>query len=525
MIVDKEQYKEIVSDISEYAKGQISDDELKKFVQHVEEKLKNFVPTFMIYGTYNAGKSTLVNALFGKEEMAKTGDAPETYEVTSYNYNGYTIYDTPGINAPIEHEKITQEHLNKCEIVLFMMSNDGSLEEEYVYNKISEIVKVKKPLLIVLNNKKGTEPNSKELIAQIDKVNINLSKIGDKNGIKNIESLVTLCVVDAKTALEGKVENEEELIDESNIIQLEREIKNLLESAGNKEVINALNLYIQNFVEKIIVQIDTKIQNPELKKVEELLTYLEKLKQNSQIELNNIIHKKTMLLESGLKERLSNRSSETELNNYLQENIDEIINQIEKKIEKISIELKSKIENFSNEMNAISLNHQNINSIRNDENIENNSSKIADSMKSILKNKDLVAKVTTEALLQSKKIFTELLKGKGPVKLGKFANKFAIALNVAITAYDIYQSVAQHDKEVEKQRQNALSIANTSKEVAQNLKEAILSQIESILDDIFSPLLKDFQEMSKKLDSNKTLFLENKTRLQTILSETKPKFV
>jgi len=71
MIVDKEQYKEIVSDISEYAKGQISDDELKKFVQNVEEKLKNFIPTFMIYGTYNAGKSTLVNALFGKERWQK----------------------------------------------------------------------------------------------------------------------------------------------------------------------------------------------------------------------------------------------------------------------------------------------------------------------------------------------------------------------------------------------------------------------------------------------------------------------
>ncbi len=518
MIINKEQYKYILNDVKNYAEDQITDHELKKFIQNVEEKLKNFVPTLMIYGTYNSGKSTLVNALFGKEEMAKTGDAPQTFEIYAYEYNGYIIYDTPGINAPIEHEEVTKEHLNKCEIVLFVMSNDGSLEEEYIYNKISQIVQTKKPLLIVLNNKRGTKSNSKEFIAEIDKVNINLSKIGDKNGIKNIEKLISLCVVDAKTALEGKLENEDDLIKESNIIQLEREIKHLLESAGNKDVVNALNLYIQNFVEKIIIQIDTKIQNPELKKVEELTTHIEKIKQNYQIEFKNIIHKKIILIESGLRERLSNQSSEYDINNYLQENIDDIIYQAEKKFEKISIELNNKIENFSNDMSTLSVNYQAVKFLSTNENIANKyPPQIVDSMKNLLKNKDLVAKVTTEALLKSKTIFKELLKGKGSVKLNNFANKFAIAVNVLVSAYDIYQSFSEHDKDLERQRQNVLSISNTSKEVAQSLKEEMLNQIEIILDNIFEPILKDFREISKELDNNKILFLENKEKLQQVL--------
>lgn len=264
----------------------------------------------MVYGTYNAGKSTLLNALFGIEEMAKTGDSPETAEVHKYNYNGYTIYDTPGINAPIEHEEVTNEHLKKCEVILFVLSNDGSLEEEYVYTKISDIVKLNKPLLIVLNNKKNSDPDSKESIQEIDKVNINLSKIGDRAGIKNIEEKVSLCMVDVLTALEGKIEQEQELIDESNIIQLEKNIDKLLSNTGNNDVINALNLYIKDFIDNIISKIDMKIDNPELQKVEELLTFLEKFKNKSEIDLKNIIHKKMNILESGLREQILNRSKE-----------------------------------------------------------------------------------------------------------------------------------------------------------------------------------------------------------------------
>jgi ribosome biogenesis GTPase A len=113
MIVDKSKYKEIDDDIAKYSKGIANDKELEIFKTNIEDKLNNFRPALMVYGTYNSGKSTLLNALFGKEEMAKTGDSPETAEVYEYQYNGFTIYDTPGINAPIEHETVTKEHLKK----------------------------------------------------------------------------------------------------------------------------------------------------------------------------------------------------------------------------------------------------------------------------------------------------------------------------------------------------------------------------------------------------------------------------
>jgi len=515
MIIDKDEYKEIVANIIEYSKNEVSNDELKKFQIHIEEKLKNFKPTLMVYGTYNAGKSTLLNALFGIEEMAKTGDSPETADVHEYKYNGYTIYDTPGINAPIEHEEVTSEHLKKCEVILFVLSNDGSLEEEYIYTKISEIVKLNKPLLIVLNNKKNSDPDSKESIQEIDKVNINLSKIGDRAGIKNIEEKVSLCMVDVLTALEGKIEQEQELIDESNIIQLEKSISKLLNDAGNNDVVNALNLYIKDFIDNVISKIDMKIDNPELQKVEELLTYLEKFKSKSEIELKNIIHKKMNILESGLRERLLNKSSEEEIHQYIEDSLDNLVSQIESKFETISNELKIRIEQFSEDMHSINIEYEKIKFENSNEMDEETSTVIGDTLKSTLKNKELVTNVTKEALLKLRD-FKFLFKGKWEKTLGRYAGKFAGVVNVLVGAYEIYQAFSSHNKQVEAQRQHILSAKNKSEEIVESLKVDLFDSIESVLNEVFNDLIEKFRKDSNELNSSNSSLVKMKNNLQVI---------
>jgi len=515
MIIDKNEYKEIVQDVIKYSKDEVSDDELKKFQIHIETKLKNFEPTLMVYGTYNAGKSTLLNALFGIEEMAKTGDSPETAEVHEYKYNGYTIYDTPGINAPIKHEEVTNEHLKKCEVILFVLSNDGSLEEEYVYTKISDIVKLNKPLLIVLNNKKNSDPDSKESIQEIDKVNINLSKIGDRAGIKNIEEKVSLCMVDVLTALEGKIEQEQELIDESNIIQLEKSIDKLLSDAGNNDVINVLNLYIKDFTDKVISQIDMKIDNPELQKVEELLTFLEKFKNKSEIEFKNSIHKKMNILESGLRERILNRNNAEEIHQYIEDSLDSLVSQIESKFETISSELKIRIEQFSEDMNVINIGYDKIKIENSDEMNEKSSTILEDTLKSTLKNKELVATVTKEALLKLRE-FKFLFKGKWEKTLGGYAGKFAGVVNVLVGVYEMYQAFSSHNKQVEAQRQHVLSAKNKSGEIVDSLKVDLFDSIESILNEVFNGLIEQFRKDSNELNRNNSSLVNMKNNLQVI---------
>ena len=67
-------------------------------------------PTIMFYGLYNAGKSTLINALCGKD-VASTGDVPKTTAIQTVPWEGYTLIDTPGINAHAEHTEIAQKEI------------------------------------------------------------------------------------------------------------------------------------------------------------------------------------------------------------------------------------------------------------------------------------------------------------------------------------------------------------------------------------------------------------------------------
>ena len=63
-------------------------------------------PKVMVYGIYNSGKSTLINALC-KEEVAEMADRPMTDQITEYDKGDYYLVDSPGVDAPIQHEIVT----------------------------------------------------------------------------------------------------------------------------------------------------------------------------------------------------------------------------------------------------------------------------------------------------------------------------------------------------------------------------------------------------------------------------------
>jgi small GTP-binding protein len=53
----------------------------------------------VIAGEFNAGKSSLVNALAGAE-LARVGVTPTTHRAAAYAWKGLRLVDTPGFNAP-----------------------------------------------------------------------------------------------------------------------------------------------------------------------------------------------------------------------------------------------------------------------------------------------------------------------------------------------------------------------------------------------------------------------------------------
>jgi len=230
--VELENYKErILNLINDLLSLNLEGLEIKNF-QDIKDKLYQFKPSIMVYGVFNTGKSTLINALL-ENEVAKSGDIPVTDSIDTYTWNGYTLYDTPGINAPIEHEEITLQHIDKTDVIFFVLSTASEHAEARIYEMIVELIKKNKPLIIVINDKESLM-ESEEIEQIIDSIATQLYKRLD-----NPKLMPQIIPVNSKDALEGYMENEQLLIDSSNIMFLKRELADLVVNKGGDGILNS----------------------------------------------------------------------------------------------------------------------------------------------------------------------------------------------------------------------------------------------------------------------------------------------
>ena len=104
----------------EIAARYMDDNSFGKNKKTIVDEFDNKTLQIMLYGAYNAGKSSLINLLMA-ENVAPVDDIPKTDSVNEYSWQGYRLIDTPGVNAPIKHEKITDNQLkkNKCNLVCY----------------------------------------------------------------------------------------------------------------------------------------------------------------------------------------------------------------------------------------------------------------------------------------------------------------------------------------------------------------------------------------------------------------------
>ena len=136
--------------------GQEFPDSYTFFSDKIEESVLNLLdiekPKVMVYGIYNSGKSTLINSLC-RSEVAEMADRPMTDRISEYDRGDYYLIDSPGVDAPIEHEHVTEEYLSKCHVILFVISSKGVFEDRTNYQKLAKLIEKDIPFIIVLNER------------------------------------------------------------------------------------------------------------------------------------------------------------------------------------------------------------------------------------------------------------------------------------------------------------------------------------------------------------------------------------
>ena len=199
-------------------------------------------PKILIYGIYNSGKSTLVNVLCGRE-VAEVANRATTYRIDSYDAGKYILVDSPGIDAPIEHEKIADKEINSCHQILFVMSSKGGYEYKKNYEKMSELINKGLPFVIVINERAPAPDQVQQHQTFIKNMKSKiLENLALVSGIPDIGSRYDVIVLNAKTALKGVLEDKPKLREKSRISELTDWIaKNLEGSEAMKNMLAPLS--------------------------------------------------------------------------------------------------------------------------------------------------------------------------------------------------------------------------------------------------------------------------------------------
>lgn len=180
--------------------------------------------TVAFVGQYNAGKSTIIRALTGKQDISIDADVC-TDTVTAYDWQGVQLLDTPGIHAGYaDHDTLTYRTIDRADLLAFVITSE--LFDDVIGNHFRDLAfernKAREILLVV--NKMGMDPGTPDVkLPDIAKVTNPLSP----------EDFRTV-FIDAKTYLEALEETDAE------------DRKDLFDIADFDQFVTALNTYVRD---------------------------------------------------------------------------------------------------------------------------------------------------------------------------------------------------------------------------------------------------------------------------------------
>lgn len=302
----------------------------KTFADINAGKIRKVEPEIMIYGIYNAGKSSILNELIG-EDRAKVEDIPTTDTVTYYDWQGYKIADTPGVFAPIEHEEVTQAHLKKADIVLFVMSTTGSNEKAENYKRMKEIADAGKKIIIVLNDKNGDLGRHDENIQEIKrKVAVNMKQ----SGIENVDEKYCIVTVNAARAHKGRVENKAGLVEKSGLAELKDVILSELKRTTSFELLRNGIKQLENVLEEFIGKLSARENSELLQQANHILQTFNKQKISMRQQINNYIDTQADNLGATLPQIIwDNRTNQEQINEVITQEVDRLNEKVRREIQ------------------------------------------------------------------------------------------------------------------------------------------------------------------------------------------------
>lgn len=230
------------------------------------------IPHIVCTGIYNAGKSTLLNALCGEEKFP-TGDVPTTKKIAQAEFGGAVYIDTPGLNAMDEDDRETQAEYESADFILFVANaQDGGIsaaEAEWLQKLKERYGSLQQRLIYVLTHCTQVDPEQLPVIRE--------KVLGDFKKAVEFEPEHIFCV-DSITYQDGTTQNEPLLTQSSGIPQLKsclderiagaektlRDVQEAELAARQKDLTNQIE-HCKDFCRQRIQKVSSQTQLAEIK--------------------------------------------------------------------------------------------------------------------------------------------------------------------------------------------------------------------------------------------------------------------
>ncbi|MES1954163.1 GTPase [Salinisphaera hydrothermalis] len=438
----------------------------------------------MLFGSYNAGKSSLINALVA-ENVANIGEIPETAEAERYRWNGCYLLDTPGVNAPIDHETVTEEEINRSELVLFVI-RQGDQDVKDVYDRMFNMIARDKHVFIVFNHELGPEQMPEALRRLSDIMaryagiyGVALSRVGG----------IPITPVNIKTAMKARLKGADRLAEHSGIVEFETEFGSWLRRFDDEHhYLDRLRKYVHQclvapLLEAIPKDIDSE-KNAELRRLQhqrgEVIRQYDLLRS----QVANHVRGEIRAAKRDIAQVIDKASSQAELEADMQELSDRVV-------ASTTEFLRERCEGIIEDLTAVS--NVDVDLFDDDAPESKKSEMLRQMTASGLENvaaqaKNLDVETIKKGLLYLRKLKIPGVKGRWEKTLGKWAGDLAKGakaagwvITAATSAYEVYSASSEQDKLNEEQRRQVLGVHQAIESVANDITSAILVETHEII--------------------------------------------
>jgi len=478
-----EDYKTLLASSCGIASRYLPDasERIEQLIQQIDERKVHV----MLFGAYNAGKSTLINALLG-EERAVVGDIPTTDAVHRYDWDGHIMLDTPGINAPIEHEAVSAAQLKRANLILFVLRQEDQ-DAQNIVERIFTLLSQRRPLFVVLNYEESEPAVIERIQASFSQTLLNFARL---HGLE--EALVhqlPVILMNIKSASRGRLEGKAKLLEHSGFDPFIVRFKQWLQHFDSEHQLleHTCEMIDRALLAPVASHIDGQTPHAQqLSAIDAQLEHMARQQQQLKNSARHLVRREILAARPAIEAALDQCTDSISLTRALEVQAQGIA-------EKLQLWLEGELQSIRKaQINDLLLgagiDPKLYSNSEESELLDKLSGPVFAQLKGI--NQDHL----TSLLVLGRKLKIPLLKGRWLSTLQKWAGRAAPVVQLVFAIAEIFMAARSEEKENERNHSRAIQRIQWIEETGAELESTLVQSVCELIDQLFDEQRKPYEE-------------------------------